>query len=90
MDNGRIRGMFGLNGSKKLIGRCNVGFRCRDVNMPLIEKKCQPHIATCGLRHRDVNIKIPKDGNPHIAMSSRDVATSLAAQSLFQPFSWKK
>ena len=38
VDNGRIRGMFGLNGSKKLIRCCNVGFRRRDVNMPLIEE----------------------------------------------------
>ena len=35
---GRIRGLFGLNGSKKLIRHCDVGFRCRDVNMPSVEE----------------------------------------------------
>ena len=38
MDNGRIRGLFGLNGSKKLIRHCDVGFRCCDVNIPSVEE----------------------------------------------------
>ena len=38
MDNGRIRGLFGLNGSKKLIRRRNVGFKCCDVNVLSVEE----------------------------------------------------